>query len=322
MNYPDTQLLRAFAILLIINSHLDLYYPIKHFATGGAIGNSIFFFLSAFGLYLSQQNKNKQFREFMADRISRIYPSLWIVLIFLMMPIMLFSGKLSIDNATTFIGYFFNPPYWFLQSLIVYYILSFYFLNQVHGNNRKISMFIFLGFMILIYFSCYFSWVDLNTWSVENTPFDRIHYFMVFVFGIYIAMNNKSISYTGVHNYLILLTVVVLFYAHKYLMTKGLFFEFQFLQQAAMYPLVYYLLKISRSPFILNKLEQSASIVATVNFLSNHTLEIYMIHETLNRPVLKLELAFPLNIVFFVSVTFIFSAIVNKLAAIARRKIN
>ena len=81
MKNPDTQFLRAVAILLVINSHLDRYYPMQHIGTGGAIGNSIFFFLSAFGLYLSQQKQSQYFKEWFTNRISRIYPSLWIVLI-------------------------------------------------------------------------------------------------------------------------------------------------------------------------------------------------------------------------------------------------
>jgi len=61
MAFPDTQFLRAIAILLVVNSHLDRYYPVSHLATGRAIGNSLFFFLSAFGIYLSQYKKQKCF---------------------------------------------------------------------------------------------------------------------------------------------------------------------------------------------------------------------------------------------------------------------
>jgi len=106
MKHPDTQFLRALAIILVINSHLDRYYPIPYIGTGGAIGNSIFFFLSAFGLHISQLNQSQYFREWFGKRIGRIYPSLWIVLISLYMPIMIARGKLSISTATTFIGYF------------------------------------------------------------------------------------------------------------------------------------------------------------------------------------------------------------------------
>lgn len=35
MKHPDTQLLRAIAILIVVNSHLDRYYPVSYLATGG-----------------------------------------------------------------------------------------------------------------------------------------------------------------------------------------------------------------------------------------------------------------------------------------------
>src|SRR4030042_3345536 len=111
MNYPDTQFIRALGMILIINSHLDHYYPIPYIGTGGAIGNSIFFFLSAYGIYLSQKKNSKPFSEWFKGRISRIYPSMWIDLVFLKMPIIVSSGELNADYITIFMGQFFNPPH-------------------------------------------------------------------------------------------------------------------------------------------------------------------------------------------------------------------
>lgn len=98
MKYPDTQFMRALGMILIINSHLDHFYPIPHIGTGGAIGNSIFFFLSAYGIYLSQQEKNKPFSEWFEGRIARIYPSMWIVLIFLRRYCSIWGCSMSITS--------------------------------------------------------------------------------------------------------------------------------------------------------------------------------------------------------------------------------
>lgn len=310
MKYPDTQFLRALAIIIILNSHLDRYYPIPHIGTGGAIGNSIFFFLSSFGIFLSQQKQNNPFLEWYAGKIGRIYPSLWIVLLSLAMPIMIMDGKLSPSTITLFTGYFFNPPFWFLQALLVYYLISFPLLKD-DGKNNALVVFTVL---IIIYTVIYITWVDLSVFSIEKTPFDRIHYFMIFVFGIYIAKKRKDIEYFGPSNYFFLIFLVVLVYLHKFLMTKGLYPEYQFLQQAAMYPIVYYLLKISRSPFIVFKLMRQKLLSRIVQFLSNNTLEIYMVHETISSPILKLQMPFPINLIVFLVVTFCLSAIVNRLA--------
>lgn len=305
-------------MILIINSHLDNYYPIPYIGTGGALGNSIFFVFSAYGIYLSQQKISKPFSEWFKGRISRIYPSMWIVLIFLKMPIMLILGDFNADYILTFMGQFFNPPNWFLRLLLVYYLLSF-FLLKAEQKNTLLWMFGVLG---IIYFVLYFSWVDLSRWTVEDQPFKLIHYFMIFLFGIYLAIKNKSITYTGPPNFLILLLLVALVYGHKFMMTKGLYSEFQFIQQTAMYAIVFYLLKVSRSPFVSLGLMKSKMISSVVQFISNHSLELYIVQETIVQAVLKLDFSFPFNIITFIILTFIFSAIVKRMAEFMRLKIN
>ena len=46
----DTTLMLFMATVLITLSHLDAFVPDPRIATGGAIGNSLFFFLSGYGL--------------------------------------------------------------------------------------------------------------------------------------------------------------------------------------------------------------------------------------------------------------------------------
>jgi peptidoglycan/LPS O-acetylase OafA/YrhL len=46
----DTTFLRFVAIWLITNSYLDKRYPVSAMATGGQLGNSLFFMLSGFGV--------------------------------------------------------------------------------------------------------------------------------------------------------------------------------------------------------------------------------------------------------------------------------
>jgi len=57
-------------------------------------------------------------------------------------------------------------------------------------------------------------------------------------------------------------------------MAKGYLLELQFLQQAAMYPVVYYSLKVARSPYIVTKVMGFRGCSVPAAFLSAHTLEI------------------------------------------------
>ena len=71
-------LMRFLAVILITNSHIGPLYPphLQFLSTGGALGNSLFFFCSGFALYLS--NRDTGFAPWAIRRFTRIYPSLWI----------------------------------------------------------------------------------------------------------------------------------------------------------------------------------------------------------------------------------------------------
>ena len=48
-------ILKVFAVLLVINSHMEVcYHPYEMLATGGAIGDALFFFCSGFTLLLGR----------------------------------------------------------------------------------------------------------------------------------------------------------------------------------------------------------------------------------------------------------------------------
>lgn len=66
-------LLKFFAVFLIINSHADICYPrYSILATGGAIGDCLFLFASGYTLFWKQPVR---FDNWYKRRINRIYPS-------------------------------------------------------------------------------------------------------------------------------------------------------------------------------------------------------------------------------------------------------
>ena len=72
------ELLKALAAILVMNSHMDaMYGEYAWMATGGAIGDALFFFCSGYALFLS--NKQENFFNWYKRRVQRIYPSVIIV---------------------------------------------------------------------------------------------------------------------------------------------------------------------------------------------------------------------------------------------------
>lgn len=72
-------ILRIISLLLIINSHADLLYPekVRFIASGGAIGNGLFFSLSGYFYHESKINKWKAIES----RFFRLFIPAWIMII-------------------------------------------------------------------------------------------------------------------------------------------------------------------------------------------------------------------------------------------------
>src|SRR4051812_42339330 len=114
----DTIFFRFIAILLITNSHLDKLYPIPMLGSGGALGNSLFFMISGLGLALSGKMQTLGFPIWFRHRVSKIYASLWpIVIVF---PLVLFSEwkHWSITDYSYHLLY--PTTYWFISAIIVF----------------------------------------------------------------------------------------------------------------------------------------------------------------------------------------------------------
>ena len=308
----DTDILRCIAILLILNSHLDLYYPVRYIGTGGAIGNALFFMLSSFGLLISERTNPRSFPEWFTRRIMRIYPPVWATLLLIIIPVSIFvpvDNYFNIGNAANILDFansFFYPPFWFLRALMLFYFCSFFLIKKF--NYKK--TFIVLGITLIAYFYCYFKYLDLSTFCIEDLPFKLLFYFMAFILGIILADNTSRIKYSGIIDFVYLFSSIFLIYVHKYLMTKNILCAFQFIQHFLIFVAVYYFLKISRSE-IIPKYIFRFHLSNFVNYISGLTLEIYIVHTAISPVILKMNYRFPLNVIVLLAVTFTLSSIVK-----------
>jgi peptidoglycan/LPS O-acetylase OafA/YrhL len=314
----DTMFLRFIAIILILNSHLDLYYPIAYIGTGGAIGNSLFFMLSSFGLLLSERNKANGLSTYAEKRFIRIFPPVWIVLIVVVLPIVIYTNAIAEYDLLSFIGYFFYPPFWFIQGLMCYYCLG-YFLIKRYTDKKIIS----LGILILlIYLYLYTAYIDLSVFSIEKSPIDFLFYFGIFIFGIFIASRNDNIKYNGISDVLIFILLLMAIYFHKYLMLNGILPRLQFIQQALIFPLIFQLLRISRSPLVVSQIMNFPILSHIIRWMSASTLEIYLVHTAMARLKIYNVSDFPINILVFLISTFIIVCIINQLTHLFKKVVS
>lgn len=309
----DTDFLRFIAVLFVINSHLELYYPHPNMGTGGAIGISLFFVLSSFGLLLSERKIPRNFTDWYARRIKRIYPSIWAALIFIILPFNLYKNIFDIKDILNFLGNFFYPPsaLWFLRAIMVYYLLNFIIIKNYH---RKKLYFVVLPVSVL-YVVFYLNFLDLSKWTVEDVLyFKLLFYTLVTTFGIFLADINHRVKYAGLRDWLLLFLSFGVIYGHKFMMFKDFLPSLQFVQQLFLLPLVYYAFKVSRSNFIQNKIMEWPVVSIVIKYISSIALEVYIVQGYISPFILELKLPFPVNIVVFVTFIFIFSSLIKFLS--------
>lgn len=105
-------ILKVMAVLCVLNSHMEICYGNYSFlATGGAIGDALFFFCSGFMLF---RGKSLRFDNFIKRRISRIYPTVFIVAI---------VGTLLFGKSDNIVSIILYGGGWFVSCIMIYYAL-------------------------------------------------------------------------------------------------------------------------------------------------------------------------------------------------------
>lgn len=307
--HRDTDFLRFIAIILIVNSHLYQFYPNRNLAVGGTFGNSLFFMLSSLCLYLSFRKKPRNFREFYFRRIRRIYPSVWVLVFALIVPLDIIKHNFDYKDILTYAGQLFWPPFWFLQAIMIYY-LFFYLLVK---NLSKKKLFFAFSVTAIIYLSVYIYYLELmqTQYTIGFTPYCVPFYFLIFLFGIWMGTVDDKIKFAGTMDVILLFLFLCFHYLFTFLMFKGQIFTFQFVEQLAVFPVVFYALKISRSPLVLDRVMNNPVLSKIVVFISSITLEIYMCHFLLLGPFIGLKIPFPFNIFIFVTVSIALAFVVK-----------
>lgn len=289
-SYNFVFFLKALAAVLIVNSHFDRLYPVPALATGGAIGNALFFAISGFCLH----PVNISFRKWFSRRIVRLYVPTTL------MTIVSIATYYPLNPSIADIIHVFLWPtiFWFIGAMTVFYVL-FFLLKRLETNRQYIVFFVV---MAIIYIICYLR-LDTSVWVIESKGllsfeggFKLIYYFAAMMIGKWFRIHSGK-RFGRTTSYMVqAVTAFLTLYGCKYIIAKNtVIMHFQFFNQLSIIWMVVAIFKFALSleekehphfPLILRK---------TVFFLSGHTLEIYLvqflvIHYTEN-------IVFPMNVV-------------------------
>lgn len=276
--------LRALAAILITNSHYNGVYPIEILASGGLLGDVLFFALSGFVLV----NVRGSFVKWYQKRLIRIYPSIWIItLVYIIMGFYTFDGWSVIE-------YFLYPTYYhFIASIVVLYI-PYYLIarNNSLRNRIPLIMVVILIFQFVIY--QYFYNKTYYHIDVVREPMIRFLFFQSMLLGLYFRIyHSKYVNRKKVSNWVLLLLSLIVYFATKLAFVKiEEISQFQIVSQIALFIVLYYIFKCFAS--IDDKLVKMSYIIRTgVAFVAKITLQIYAVQYAII-PIFE-DILFPFN---------------------------
>ncbi len=273
-------IIKFFAALLITNSHMEiLYHPHEILATGGAIGDVLFFFASGFTLFLGRMGR---FDNWYKRRINRIYPTVfaWAIL-----STLFFSKQYDIIHILLYGGG------WFCSCIMLYYIVL-YFVRRYMVNHLN-YVFLITSIIVIIWYLVIERPVGYNMYGA--TYFKWGHYFLFMLLGAYIGKEKQTINIAPIKDALLLLLSIILFYGIHLAGKKYITLEnYQILSLLPLLSLTFYLYKVCNNNFF-NHLYTNKITGPIIRTIGGLCLEIYLVQRSLFTD--KMNNIFPLNII-------------------------
>lgn len=294
-------LLKVLAICLVFNSHCSQLYPNPVMATGGALGNSLFFILSGYFLTI----RGDDFFPWIKRRFLQLYPGMWIVSI--INAVVLNYSFPSWKEAISL--YIFPTGYWFVGGLLLFNIVI-WFLEKYKVFDR---FGLYSLFMLVLYIVCYIFFIDKTVWSVEDRNFFRmIYYFYIYSLGYCLKTEKVRI---GLKAPSALIGAIIGFLGNigwKFVMVKvPIMMATQFMCQVFCIVFAVSILIWGLNIEAAYCRRIPGRFQRYVDFWSRYSLEIYFAQRIAQRKV-ALGIIFPLNMVVAIIFTMVYALLIKK----------
>lgn len=258
-------ILKCLAVLLVLNSHLDSIYPVAALATGGAIGNCLFFMVSG---YTWANIKEKSFLKWIKKKLKAIWtPTVLTNFLY----VIIYVGIMQMTLVKGIEIFLYPNKSWFCGAILLYALL-YYWIVKKNSNKIFIWTFIVLG---IVYIVDYIFFIDKSMFSIETfSPVNLcriIFYFMCMLIGYFYRENKiKNLLRKDVNLILSILSFVSI-YIMKYLMSRySILLNIQFLNQICTLLCVFFLFSW------LKQNEENLKERKIVRIIATYSWEIYL----------------------------------------------
>ena len=260
------ELVKFIAVITVANHWMaPLYGKWEILATGGAIGDVLFFFASGYTLFLGRMGR---FDNWYKRRIRRISPS---VIAFTLILSFFSIRQLTLYQVAL------GGDWWFIHCIFIYYFIL-YFVRK-YAEDKSICSFTIVVVVIIIW---YLFEDSSSLFMYGETYFKWIHYFLFMILGAYLGNNTIRLKSNLHTDSIMLLMFLLLFYGIQYLATRyEIVAHLQIFSLIPLVGLVASIYKLCCSSFIENILR--TKIGKGMRFISGLCLEIYLVQSTIIR---------------------------------------
>lgn len=290
-------ILKVFAVIVVLNSHMEICYGDYAFlATGGAIGDALFFFCSGFMLF---RKEPVRFDNFYKKRIARIYPAVLITAVF---AALVFSERRDILSVFKYSGG------WFVNCIMIYYV-AIWIIHRFFINRINIIWGMLFA-VILIWFYFGFEYGEGVT-MYGNNYFKWAFFFLFMLQGAIMGRNLKNYHYTKATIPMLAISIVSwygMLIAANYLPWIN---DFQLISLIPLAGVTYYFYKLCCADF-WKKLYAHPVGGQLIFIVGGLCLECYLIQFYLFTD--KLNWIFPLNIPLIMLIVLTVAYILNFLS--------
>lgn len=307
--YQFIIMLRAVACLLITNSHQEAIYPIRILASGGLLGDVIYFAISGYCLYsISQQSFGKWYFK----RLKRVYPPVWLTAGTLILTGV--YGAVSTERVLKLL--FYPTHYHFVASILVLYIFYFFlmkFINRKPGKEEQYLKYVAIGLAVL-FFVLYYTVYDRSYYHIDDVNNKMIWplYLFAMMIGLWFRRHkDEYLGKGGVLPWVLTVGFALVYFGTKFTLSRGIMpASLQWVNQLTLLVLLVGIFRcfigfeetIKRLP---------SSVTAPFRFIADMAFELYLTQAVII-PTFNTGIeTFPYNFLVTISITFLFAWLVH-----------
>ena len=296
----DTRIdfLKAIATLLVLNSHMGVCYKDYSFlATGGAIGDALFFFASGFTLFLGRMDT---FDNWYKRRIMRIFPTVFVVGLI---------AALFFGDNNSFLDIILCKQYWFIPTILICYIPLYLIRRFFNGRQTVIAGLVYL----MLFGICFIILYDNHAlFYGKNILWRKFFYLSLMIFGAIVGKNKDRINWKP-WMLLALIGSVFFFYILIYLLNGS---SMQIVSSIPLMGISFciYVLGDSR---LIKRIDNNSFCGNLIYILGSICLESYLIQNYIISD--SLNILFPLNILIIAGLVLVSAYAIHMVSEIVRR---